>query len=888
MCARAACRTRLRRRTPRFAVLLVALLAFSGTQRAANAVAQEAPIAALEPALGIAGPVALLALDPRPTGPVAEGRMVAVRGDRIEVWPAGHPMSSGLAGSIALGANVVDIVLDGETAWALSGDGAITSIGIADPERPRRLGWALDAVPRAPGLLDPGHPVVYTRLAVPAPGVLWRVGWKRLAYRDIPQSFLDAWDVSDPAAPRRTGQRIDGITGRGLSAHDSAQAVIAKKAGFGSQCMGDDCRLEVVNGQDPLAPRLAGRVTLDGWPHAVGLHGDRAWVVVRNRSPQPYNRPAPNGVLAIDLGDLSAPVALGWLHGPWDDVVALDGGALLRQGDLLAWADLSDGVPRIARTATWNPPPVAILRSGAGAVARLADGTMAIVEPATLEGPVRAIHETGTEVRGVVSAGERVLWRDGDDAWHIAWPDAPDRPVRTLGPLARAAAVVGERVWLGGPDGFQPVRLADGESAGARIPIGDVMDVAPDGSDLWLLRRDRLERWDVADPARPALGWTSIVPSELRLAVGGAFSGRLLVHDATGPRLVVAGDGATTLGEPLAFWRAADPADRGPAAWDGRHAAFSDGRWLRFLRIEADGSTVELAPLLLETRAEALLLTHDRVYAHGKGTLDVIDLAGGEARWQARAESRIGASGLAIAGDRLFAAAGPAGLAAFRLPAPDRPAILERCGTTNRPARSVAVASAGATTVTLRVDGAVVGTSAPAAVSADDAPAARFDVALGAGEHVLDAIAAAPGQPPRTSEPVRLAVDPLLAFDPLGVTLDDGAGRGPAGPRGADGCTDPEDGWRVVLDARRAIAVRVPVRPDLADSARVHVTVGERSAELAPEAPGASVFAGTVLAAASEAWLGEAAVRIAVDGPEPAVWAGLAIAPRVWLPWAGR
>ena len=117
------------------AVILTLPVMLAGVGRAscrAQAVPVDAPsLDALIPADGISGPVTSLALDPHPTGPVvAESRLVAAREARIEVWPARRPGNLERAGAIAIGARIVDIVLDGDTAWARCGT---TRIGRSTP-----------------------------------------------------------------------------------------------------------------------------------------------------------------------------------------------------------------------------------------------------------------------------------------------------------------------------------------------------------------------------------------------------------------------------------------------------------------------------------------------------------------------------------------------------------------------------------------------------------------------------------------------------------------------------------------------------------------------------------------------------------------------------------
>lgn len=224
---------------------------------------------------------------------------------------------------------------------------------------------------------------------------------------------------------------------------------------------------------------------------------------------------------------------------------------------------------------------------------------------------------------------------------------------------------------------------------------GDSWDQVVAMNDGLMLRRGTEVAWaDYGDPLAPRVRSRAVIDEVVAIARS----------DQLGLYLI---DSASS--EPQTNARVVQGDDVGAFAWDGQTIAVARGAALGLYAHAPDGTALLWAEIDLEAPAEALLVDHGRVYVLGGGAIDVVDLTGDVPRRVARAAAPFGVRSLAIAGDRLLAALGSGGLAAWRLSAPDRPVVLTRCGTTLQGARTVDVSAAGATTVTLRVDGIAVG-----------------------------------------------------------------------------------------------------------------------------------------------------------------------------------
>ncbi|MEO8084718.1 MAG: choice-of-anchor Q domain-containing protein, partial [Ardenticatenales bacterium] len=842
--------------------------------------------------------------------------VLAIRGGRAVVARGRQAQALGITGgAVAVDGGFVDLpspaigaAIDGATAWLMDGDGVLTAVDLTDRTRPTRLSVIHDPVER-----DLGYPVVYLQLAVPTPGVLWRMGWRGVGMRGLPGMFADVWDITRPAWPRRvrTISLGYGTTDRNV-AWRAGRIVTASKTYVG---MGGSVR--ALRAFDPDNPLYTDGLALDGTPNRVSLQGDHAFVLVRER-----DKKAPDGILVVDVRDAANPVALGWWPEPWDDVVAAPDGVLLQRGDVLAVADLSDPLrPRIVSQAVWPSPPVALRATDTAVIARLANGRDAVVDLSSPDGPRPIDVPTGgAVVQAAAGGGEDLVWRAPDGAWRVADPAQPARerfvlpegggvdvPVTTS---LRTTAVAGGVVWqatAGGITGYDAAR------PGRALAVIDVrgataIAAAADGG-LWALEPSRLTRWNVAGrPPDRAHAWpieADDPPRHMTADDGGAA----LWSETGRVWRVPLDDVGSSLPSPLAVRRpsgaivaAAMDVDRLVVLDDAHVSAYA----------VAGAEARAIGGLAVPGTGRGLAVAGGRGYVVAGGWLYVVDLTGDRIEPLVKVPAPGATGPIAIAGGRLFVAAADNGLLAYDVGAPDRPRLLARCGETWPGERAMTVVAPGADTIDLRQDGRPVAEGAPAGTSAaatNHAPAgadaltspspldalavgiATLRLSLDPGRHRIDAVARRESLPPRFSSPLYLDARPKLLFDPLGVTFDDGAPGGPRPALDPAGCSSAADGWTVRLDASRAVTVAVPLRADLATTAAVTVTLASRTTRLAPRPGDATTFVGVIAAANGPGGTSASGSETVVEvraGTERVVWRGQALRPRLWLPWAGR
>lgn len=840
---------------------------------------------------GVPGPPGLLA--------VRGARGVVVRGRQAQAVVRNGSAAATGGGLVDLPSPAIDAAIDGTTAWLMHADGMLTAVDIARPAHPVRRTIAYDPVER-----DLESPMAYSRIAVPAPGVLWRFGWQGRGLRGTAVAFVDVWDVSQPARPRRL-RTVDagfGVGPNGLAWH-GGRIVSAQRTQLGLGYL--DRTLTVLDATAPLTPVVAARLPLDGTPSRIALRGRHAWVVVRER-----DGGAPDGVLAIDVADAARPVVLGWWPEVWDDVVAVPDGVLLRRGDLLAVADVSDPVrPRVVSRATWPTPPASLRATDAAVIARLPDVRDVVVDLTDPAGP-RPIDAPagGALVAGVVGGGEVAAWQGAHGPWRVIDPAAPDAPRFTLPPIGpvgpggdgATVAAADDVVWRAADSAIEGWSADRPGLPIARLAPGGARAIAAAGGRLWALG-DALRRWDVGDPARhsTAISWALPEvdpPIGLTADDGGAVlwsaAGRIWRMAADAPGADAATDpAAAPLPPPVVA--AVENVVRAAVDVDVGRLAVLTTRGVTVYDLGGEAPAASLGTLPLPGPPLGLATAGGRAYAVAGDWLAIVDLGGAMPAPIVQVPVP-GASGpVAVAGGRLLVAAGMNGLLAFDLAAPAPPGLAPRCGQTWPGARRIAYAAPGADAAALRLDGRTVATATLGTAGA--AGPLTFTLALPVGHHIVRVAARRAATPWRLSAPQRLHGDPTLPFDPLGATFDDG---GPAGPQGVGdgaGCATLADGWTVAIDAGRAVTVALPVRADIAPAAAVTVTVGDRSARLsgAPGAPGATDAAG-------ELWLFRGTVP-AGDGPRidstvvveltagelQRRWRGRAVARRLWLPWVG-
>ena len=819
---------------------------------------------------GVPGPPTVLA--------VRDGRGIVVRGRQGQALGITNQPTALEGGMIDLPSPAIDAALDGTTAWLMHADGTLTSVDVTDRARPVRLAVVHHPVPG-----DLTYPVAYTRLAIPAPGVLWRLGWTGKGLRGTPVQYVDVWDVTRPTTPRHL-QKLDigfGAGPRGLAWY-AGRLVIAQATGLGFGKT--DRSFTVLDASAPLTPAEGARLDLDGTPTGVTLHHHHAFVTVRQR-----DGGAPDGVLAIEVTDAAKPVVLGWWPDVWDDVVAAPNGVLLRRGASLAAADLSDPLrPRILSAATWLVPPTSLRATDTDILARLADGRDVVVDLTAPGGP-RPVDapSDGVVIQTTVGGGEDLAWRTERATWHVADPQHPARVRREL-PEAGATTVATPTVadgivWKAAPDGIHGFATDGTGDAVGTIDVRNPAALSAANARLWVLTGSHVALWDVADPARPTPSRTWPLPTDAIVGGLAADDAGAVVWSSTGRvwRLRI-DDSSTQLPGPLVVHTA------GPivaAAIVGDRLAIIDGTSVTAYAIDS-GSASLLGALLVSGAGRGLAASGDRAYVVAGGWLHVVGLSSDPVRPVVKVPAPGARGPIAIAGGRAFAAAGANGLLAYDIAAPQPPTVQMHCGTTLPGERDVVVRSPGATSVVLRLDGLPVASAAPA-IAGDRADLVTLHLALPAGRHRIDAVALRPNAPTRTSPPIRVEAIPDLLFDPSGVTFDDGRPSGPRPALDSTGCATSADGWTVRIDAHNAIHVVVPIRPDIAATAAVTMTVAGRAARLAPVLDTPSHFAGTLPAITNPAADPIVHLRISA-GTERATWHGRAVRQQVWLPWAAR
>lgn len=831
-------------------------------------------------AAGVPGPPGALA--------VRGVRGIVARGRQAQALAVNGGATAVGGGLVDLPSTVVGAAIDGTTGWLLGRDGVLSAVDVSDPVRP-----ALRSVTNDPVGGDLSWDVTYIQLAIPAPGTLWRLGWRGIGMRGTPKLFADAWDVSDPPRPRRTKFMEPGY---GMSEpsiawqRDRLATVSETYVGLGRSVRA----LEVL---DPSAPGRAvpTRLELDGTPTRVALHGDHAFVLVRGR-----DKGAPDAVLAVDVRDAAKPVTLGWWPELWDDVVATPGGVVLRRGALLASADLSDPLrPRVLSSATWPSPPLGLRASDTAVIARWPDGREAVVDLSSPDGP-RPVDAPagGAIVPTVAGGGEVAAWISPYGRWRIVDAAMPDATLYELpalglsGPAGETAPVAAADgiVWRATSDaieGWAPDRPG---TPIARVAPGGAAALAAAGGRLWSLA-DVLRRWDVGNPSRhsDAVAW--MLPSDdppigLTADEGGAVlwsaAGRLWRVPADAPGADPSAP-AVPLPAPVVPTGGEAPIVRGAA--DGDRLAVLTTAGVAAYALDPRGSADLLGSLPLPGPITGLAVAAGRAYAVAGDWLYVIGLSGAAPVPIVKAPAPDALGPTAIAGGRLLAAAGMNGLLAFDLGAPEPPLLTPRCGQTWPGSRTVAFRAPGADTAALRLDGRIVVTRT--LTTPDDAGPLALAVDVPIGSHVVRAAARRAASPWRLSPALRLHADPGLPFEPLGVTFDDGSPAGPQPALDDASCSTMAAGWTVRVDAHLAVTVSVPVRPDLTASATVTATLAGRAARLAPSAGDPMVFVGTIPAAAGPVGDASASVEVAANGTR-VVWRGRAAWQQVWLPWAGR
>lgn len=778
--------------------------------------------------------------------------------------------------NVLVGAPVIEAALDGTTAWLMHKDTRVTAVDVADPHAPRIVG-RIDA----PIARDLDHDVTGLRLFVPSPGVLWRIGWRGEGLRGYPHYVVERWDVSRASEPVRRGSLDMGV-GRdpwGIAWSDR-RVVTALLAffPFNSVPVRELRVFDVI----PEGPVSNGRtLALDGQPGRVVVFGGHAFVRVFNR-----DGGRPEGVQVVDLGDAQQPATVGWWPEPWDDFVAFPGGLLLQRGTTLARADVTDPLhPRIIASAIWSTPPAELRATDGDPIARLNDGRFARVDVTAPGGPRPVDVPTGGDaVLAVAGAGEDLAWRAGDGRWRTAAPDTPARPWRALpgGAWATDRVAVADGVaWqasVRGVEGFA-VRV-DGGPLGTADAVGATA-IAAAGHRLWTLQPGRLALWDVADPTRPTLVRAVAVAEDIPGPGLAADSEGAVLWSDTGRVWLVSPD------EPGSVLPPPDIAIAGPlvsAAREGGRLAILDSQTLRAYDISS-GTPRPLGEVAVPGTGRGLALVGGRAYAVAAQRIYVVDVSDATAAPITMAPAPGASGSIAFAGGRLFAAGGAGGLFGFTVGAPERPAILNACGTTWPGPRLVIVRAPGAARVVLRRDGVVVSSAATGGRNWLPDRAA-FSITLPLGRSVLDSLAYRGGAPARSSEPLVLSAEPDLLFDPTRVTFDDGSAA-PQHARDAAGCATTPDGWTIPVDARRAITVAVPVRLDLEVHAAVTATIAGRAARLASHGGDPPVFVGAVPAASGPIADAAASVEVAADGMR-VVWRGRVAWRRAWLPWAGR
>jgi hypothetical protein len=432
---------------------------------------------------------------------VAQPALWLLEGGALRTVDTGMPIGLRPAGRLVDGIRF-RAVADGWLAATLDSSGGLDLVVGRDPDAPERLGrfeGGVDDWDRrvladvalagryaylAGGNLPTPAPTPTTAYATPSIGPTptrpRATRTPRTWQTATPAPYFRVLDVSEPARAREVGALRDG---------SAVARALRFRAGFGYLAMNGADELRVVDARTPEAPRLRGRLPVDGGSPVIA--GDHL-LYRRSRS----------AVEVVTVADPDQPRSLGeraLAPGlPW----LVTGAAVA--GNRLAVADRDRGVHLLELREDGFGGPMGFLA---------APGVLAVAWA------------------GAASGSYPLLWLDGDGLAVAEVADLPSPRLISRLPFDvappdqafynRGIAASGGYAWLAtGPRGLMTVdlsELAAPRQVAAPIHPGEpqpdsAFAAALDGTSLFVIgARPRLYRFDVRDPERPReLPWLAL------------------------------------------------------------------------------------------------------------------------------------------------------------------------------------------------------------------------------------------------------------------------------------------------------------------------------------------------------------------------------------------